>query len=329
LERAENLADFLRVALPEQAARFDFVQARPSRREFITEDWMRREGDLLFEIPYRWGEGQLAEVLVWVLLEHQSNTDPQVPLRTLFSTTMAWVSQWRAWAQSKPRGTLRLSPLIPIVLYTGDVAWGSHQTIHDLLEGPPELVGLTPNWGPIFWNLSARTAESLLAAGPMMQVLAAVRAGGGEAGEFAEVYRQGSANVAVLGGAEKVRWQELTHALLSVAYHERPEAERDGLIDVVRQVNGRKKKAVNAMAETIAEIIADTLPKLIAQECEQKAEQRGVAKGLRRGLTVILSEKFGKLPANVKRRIEAADVAALDKAIEEAPQLQKLEDLKL
>src|SRR5579859_4342907 len=89
LSRAANLADFIHSARPRLATGFDFTQVRPAGREFITEDWRAREADLLFEIPYRWGEDQ-AEVLVWLLLEHQSDTDTLAPLRALFETVMAW-----------------------------------------------------------------------------------------------------------------------------------------------------------------------------------------------------------------------------------------------
>ncbi len=92
LVRPENLGDFVRHAQPRLAAGFVFEQARPASREFVTEDWRRREADLLFEVPYRRGQGQ-ADVLVWVLLEHQSDTDTVVPLRLLFESVMAWSGQ--------------------------------------------------------------------------------------------------------------------------------------------------------------------------------------------------------------------------------------------
>ena len=79
----DNLADFLRAARPALAANLAFERGGPVSREFITEDWKRREADLLFEVPYRWAERQV-ELLVWVLLEHQSDTNVAVPLRLLF-----------------------------------------------------------------------------------------------------------------------------------------------------------------------------------------------------------------------------------------------------
>jgi hypothetical protein len=73
LVHRENLDDFVRAARPEVAPGLVFEQTRPASREFITEDWRRREADLLFEVPYRRSQGQ-TDVLVWVLLEHQAKS---------------------------------------------------------------------------------------------------------------------------------------------------------------------------------------------------------------------------------------------------------------
>src|SRR5438067_800883 len=169
LGRIDNLADFLHSAEPTLAANLAFERGRPGSREFITEDWKRREADVLFEIPYRWAERQI-EILVWVLLEHQSDTSVAVPLRLLFLSVMSWVKQWQQWEERPPpRGPLRLRPVLPVVLYTANRPWGSNETIPDMVDAPPELLALLPDWGPIFWNLSERTTEQLLAAGPFMQ----------------------------------------------------------------------------------------------------------------------------------------------------------------
>src|SRR5579872_5574327 len=83
LRDPENLHDFLSRALPDLAAGFDYARARLIDPEFTLEDWRRREADLPFEIPYRTGEGEVT-ALVCVLIEHQSDTDPMMPLRLLF-----------------------------------------------------------------------------------------------------------------------------------------------------------------------------------------------------------------------------------------------------
>jgi hypothetical protein len=317
LGRAANLADFMRVAKPLLAPGFDFTRARPSQREFITDDWRRREADLLFEIPYRWGVDQ--EVLVWVLLEHQSDTDAIAPLRVLFETMMAWAGEWRAWRQRPvPRGSLRIHPVVPIVLYTANLPWGSNEMVRDLVEGPPELLAFLPNWGPYFWNLSDRSVEDLLAAGPFMQIMAVMRAEGEDATTFRDIVRRASANLSSLSESEMVRWQELIQGLLSYVLRRRPRPEHDPLVEIVRETNWRREVEVTVMVQTMADYLME------------QGEARGELKLARRLLRSVLEKHLGALPEGVLQRIESCDdVQRLGNAIISAPQLAKLEDLEL
>src|SRR3954451_23307075 len=92
----DNLRQFLEQAVPHLAPAFDCRRARLLTREFPLEDWRRREADLPFEIPYRIGD-QEVWALVCVLIEHQSDTDPLMPLRLLLFATLYWDRQWRDW----------------------------------------------------------------------------------------------------------------------------------------------------------------------------------------------------------------------------------------
>src|SRR6266705_533076 len=118
LRHPANLRAFLRQAVPTLADGFDCDRARLLDREFPLEDWRRREADLPFEIPYRVGDAEVW-ALVCVLLEHQSDTDPLMPLRLLLFAVLYWDRQWRDWERlPPPRPTLRLNPVLPIVLCT-------------------------------------------------------------------------------------------------------------------------------------------------------------------------------------------------------------------
>src|SRR5205809_7651815 len=82
LRHPENLRALLTRVVPELAAGFDCEHARLLEREFPLDDWRRREADLVFEVPYRDANGQRT-TLVCVLIEHQSEADPRMPLRLL------------------------------------------------------------------------------------------------------------------------------------------------------------------------------------------------------------------------------------------------------
>jgi hypothetical protein len=86
---------------------------------------------------------------------------------------------------------LRLSPVLPLVLYTGAGTRQNNRTLHDLLGEPAEFHGLVPEWGPLFWELPGHSADELLASGDAwQQVLAVLRAQGEEPAAFARVYAE-------------------------------------------------------------------------------------------------------------------------------------------
>jgi hypothetical protein len=83
LKHPANLRAFLSRAVPALAGEFDCDRARLLDREFPLDDWRRREADLPFEIPFRTGPEEWSALVV-VLIEHQSDTDPLMPLRLLY-----------------------------------------------------------------------------------------------------------------------------------------------------------------------------------------------------------------------------------------------------
>jgi hypothetical protein len=314
LSRRENLADFLRQAQPQIAGNFDFALTRELSREFVTDDWRYREGDLVFEIPYRRGQ-DTTRLMVCLLLEHQSDTDAVMPLRMLYQAVMYWDGLWRTWTeQPRPRPPLRLRPVLPVVLYTGERPWGSNETLQDLCDGPPELLAFLPIWRPQFWSLAAHTPEELLAGGPLLQLLAVMRAIREDTPRFLAFYREASTHVAALSDAEQVRWQELVQALLSYGVWRRPVADRESCIEAVRQTNPRRNTEVTNMAKTIAEAWMD----------------EGALRGARRMLRKYIEMRFGSIPEELAARMDRIeDLDRLEAALLQVHQVEKLEDLQL
>jgi hypothetical protein len=115
------------------------------------------------EIPYRVGDASVPALVV-VLLEHQSDTDPMMPLRLLYFAVTYWDRQWRAWEEAPPpRPPFRLNPVLPVVVYTGATPWGSNRTLADLLGEPQAFHAYAPAWQPLFWKQidTADDAEQL------------------------------------------------------------------------------------------------------------------------------------------------------------------------
>ena len=261
LQHPEHLRTFLLQAVPQLAAGFDCTRARLLDREFPLDDWRHREADLPFEIPYRLGD-QDVWALVVLLLEHQSDTDPLMPLRLLYFAVIYWDKQWHDWEQlPKPRPPLRLRPVLPIVLYTAPRVWGSNRTLVDLLGEPEAFHSFAPAWEPLFWNLSDQSPEALLQSGlEWLQTLAVVRAQDAEPAVFQEVFVEALRQLQALHGRDPVRWYDLMRIVLTWALWRRPLAERQTLLaaaqasdaDVVRQREMQEMN--NKLGPTLAEV---------------------------------------------------------------------------
>lgn len=312
LENPANLRDFLRFAVPQLADGFDFAGLEPLGREFFSDDWRLREADLLFEIPYR-AEGVTTPALVCLMLEHQSDSDPLVPLRTLVTVAGYWEKCWRQWAELKrPRPEFRLPPVLPIVLYTADRPWGSNKSIRDLLGEPAAFHPHAPTWTPIFWNLADVSPESLLAGGAWMQFLAIMRVSDVDAEAFVPIFREAMRHLSPM--EEHVRWSELLRMVIQYSLWRRSAEERDELVRIAAEEHPSQREEVGAMAQTAAE-------ELMA---------RGELEALKGALLAVLRSRFEELPSELVEQINVAnDPARLTSAVVRASQIAQPTDLQV
>src|SRR5262249_47878965 len=213
LKHPEHLRALLQQVVPDLAGGFDCDKARLLEREFPMDDWRDREADLPFEIPYRTG-GEEVPSLVCVLLEHQSGTHTMFPFRRLSLAVIYWDREWYGWKQRRgAKPPLRLSPVLPIVLYTGATPWGSNRKLIDLFGEPAAFHPFVPDWGPLFWNVADQTPEALLDSGePWLQLLAGIRAQRADARTFPAVFEEAFRRVHDLHGTGRRRWDDVVPA---------------------------------------------------------------------------------------------------------------------
>lgn len=321
LQNAENLRQFLEEAVPDLAAGFDCTRARLLDREFPLEDWRRREADLPFEIPYRVGDTEVW-ALVCVLLEHQSDTDPLIPLRLLLFAVLYWDRQWHDWERLlPPRPPLRLNPVLPIVLYTAPRPWGSNRSLRELLGEPAAFQTFAPDWRPLFWNLSERTPEQLLQTGrEWLQTLAVIRVQEESADTFDRIFQETVQRLTTLHGRDQVRWYDLMRIVFTFAAWKRPEPERARLFEAVKaaQDDMSRREEIGKMSEKLGDTLVDI------------AMAKGALLTSRQILRTLLEDRFGPPSAELVQRIEGTDdLGRLQAAIRQVGRLEKLEDFQL
>jgi predicted transposase YdaD len=323
LQHPANLRDFLRAVVPQLADGFVCERARLLDREFFLDDWRRREADLPFEIPYRTGVEELL-ALVYVLIEHQSDTDPFLPLRMLYSTVVYWDRQWREWeVLPRPKPTFGLRPVLPLVLYTGTTRWGSNRALSDMLGEPVAFHPFAPDWRLLFWNLADQTPEDLLQSeAGWLQFLAVMRALGGEEASLQAVLGEFPRRVDPLHDTDLIRWSDLMNAALRLVVQRRPQEERQRLLSTFVAACPTHQPEVQNMAKTIAEAWVE--------EGEARGVEKGRVEGARDLLRTQLEERFGALPEAFLQQLTAVtDLARLQQAARQVLHLQKLEDLQL
>lgn len=321
LRYPQHLRSTLQRAIPALADGFDCERARLLEREFPLDDWRRRESDLLFLIPYRTAVGE-QWALVCVLIEHQSKPDPLMPLRTLLYAVLFWEREWKNWHdQPKPRPTLRLTPVLPIVFHTGPKTWGSNRELTDLLGEPAEFHAFAPRWQPLFWDLTSMSPQALLdSADEWLQTLAVVRAEDASAEPFANVYNEVLERLEPLAVSDPVRYYDLLRMVLTWGLWRRPSEERQQLQQaaIASQRGAARQEEMRTMSQTIAEWYVE------------EGEKKGQLRTLRNMLRILLEERFHTLPEALQQQIEATtDVAKLESSLRQVLRINGPEELQL
>jgi hypothetical protein len=355
LKHPDNLRELLEAIVPDLAARLDFTQVTEVSRNFLLEDWRDRESDLLFLIPFRSGEGT-APVLVCVLLEHQSQADPRMPLRMILYNVLFWDRQWREYEDNHaPGAPLRLTPVLPIVFHTAPRPWGSNRTLADLIDAPPELRPFIPQWDILFWDLADRSPDQLLTTqGFFVRFLSLVRAETWDAASFQGVYEQALQQLEALAPQDKMRWRDLLWLAVSWVLQRRPEADRAPLLaltgasqqnlalqEEAKNVSEtaektwiesvRERLAAQLTAEITEQVTAQVTEQVTAQVTEQvtaQSEARGELRALRHTLRRWLTDRFGAIPEELEQQMsECQDTARLEAAIRRVGSIQTIDQL--
>ena len=111
-----NAASQLRAVLPaDLAARLDLGQLAPVPASFVDEALKWRYSDLLFTVPM-----ERRDAFVYVLVEHQSSSDPLMAFRMLRYMTRIWDAYLREHPEAR-----RLPAVIPLVVHHGSRPWDS------------------------------------------------------------------------------------------------------------------------------------------------------------------------------------------------------------
>ncbi|MCC2672474.1 MAG: putative transposase, partial [Armatimonadetes bacterium] len=274
LDDPANLRDLLQLLEPGVVAALDFEHAQRVNRSFIPADLRKQESDLIFRTPTRSGTEQ--SVWVYLLLEHQSRPDPEMELRLLSYVTQLWESERRSWLDHNvPAAQRRLSPVVPIVLYTGHEPWTAPFRLSDLVAGPAMLARFVPAWDTLFLDLHRTPPEALTeittAIGWALRVLQEERA---PSEQLEAVLSEALSRLESLTDQQTGQWVRLVWYLLLMLFHRRELSDYTKLQETVWSGARRSK-----FRETSGQELT-TMSMTMADYMRQQGEARGLRNGL-------------------------------------------------
>ena len=321
LESPENTRELLRIIAAELVEKLDFKRIQYIPTTFIPDNLRKQEADILFLIPFVEG-GTEREVLIYILIEHQSTPSLLMGFRITFYMLQIWDRQRRAWIDQKlPEEQWRFHPILPIVFYTGAAEWETSLKISALMDVPYELESYVPHHETLFLHLKETAPEKLTPGEhPFGWVLRVIQKEAATQAEFVEALLTAIDRLESLPPEEAETWEKLMYYLFLLIYHRRAPSEHEMLRQQVQErvrTHFRKEEVEN-MGQTIAQALI------------QEGQEIGALQNEQRVLINLLTKKFGQLPSNIVERIQRiSEIARLDTLLNHFVTAKSLDDIKI
>lgn len=297
LENLQNVRDLLALAAADVVKRIDLSRLKPIQTTFVQRDYRHVESDVVLVAPLRRRKGDRAtrRLLIYILIEHQSEPDRLMRLRVLDYVVQIFKYQAREWSKThRSFARIRLDPVLPVVFYTGTRRWDSVGRLVDLVDTGDQFGNATPAIEPLFINLPEIAAETLESQGGFFgSVLRLVQQRRSRPREFQQLLNRVVQHLETMPDAERLRWLELLSYIMALVYHVREPSERPSLQKTIEssvQTDGHRQE-VYEMRRTIAD----------------ELEEKGALKSRRQTLIRQMKRRFGDVPAAVSTTIQATD----------------------
>ena len=331
IRQREHLEALLRMVGGEIADALDFDRVEQLNRSFISDELRPQESDMIFKVPFRTPTQGHQEVIVYLLIEHQSTVDRSMGLRLLSYMVQIWMEERRqGQEQESPLGEWRLTPIVPIVFYTGKGEWKVPISLTALMDIPEVLTRFVPTFNTLFLDVKATPPGELTQTGhPFGWLLTVLQQ---EHAEDPAAMRQ--ALLDALTGLRDLQTQDPDHYTRAVLYlfllilHRRPEAEQQDLFGILTQDHTQNMEIVD-MAASIIEISEQRgLQQGIKQGIEKGIEQ-GEIQGKQEALLKLLQHRFPSVPDTVITQVRALrSLVELDALFEKYLTAESLEELQ-
>jgi len=308
-EQPENMKELLGILMEELVPRLDFAAMRPYNIAAILPDFHERRGDVILEIPFEVSpEEQTVEGLppaVWIhlLFEHQTKPDREMGLRFHLLKGEIWRKQRQRWAEQKrPRPPLHLSPVVPILLHTGEQQWTDPIGVSTLMDLPDMLKRFHRESDTLMLSLRDTPARELEDEDtPVSWILRVWQEARADEDTYLATLRAALSRLVEQLADGPERLANLAHFLLAFTVYSRQTAERDSAIEMIETA---------AQSSTVGKEVEDmgkTIYEALVEEGVEKGIERGTLSKAREVVIRVLRRRFQTIPEDIVERIERTD----------------------
>lgn len=323
LEDRANVRGLLEIVADHLVAHLDFSQLVHINRSFIPDNLREQESDIVYSVPFR-SESKTDELLIYILIEHQSTVDVTMGFRLLFYMTQIWDFQRREWESSNiPKSQWRFRPIIPIVFYTGEQRWQTPLTLSSVMDLPDMLSEFVPEFNVIFLSVKSTDTVTLTKTDhPFGWLLTVLQKEHADKEEIRTALMEAVAHIDTLDEEKTQQWRRAIFYLYLLILHRRPTEEHDELKTLVHQhiQETSRREEGETMAQTMAEYLME--------QGERRGERRGETNAKREAVLKLLRLRFDVVPETITRKVSAIrSLSRLDALFENAATAQTLDDI--
>ena len=321
----ENVRGLLEIVASELVDLIDFSQLSQINRSFIPDNLREQESDLVFSVPLR-GESETDELLIYILIEHQSTVDSTMGFRVLFYMVQIWDSQRREWESNNiPKSQWRFRSILPIVFYTGEQRWNTPLTLNAIMDIPDMFSRFVPTFDILFLSVKETDESDLTKSDhPRGWLLTVLQKEHADKEVIRTALIEAMSHINVLGEEQAQQRRRAISYLLLLILHRRPAREHEELSTLVDQhiEQPSDREEVGVMAQTMAEHLIERGKAQGIEQGETRAKQEALLK--------LIRFRFDSVPESVTNEITLIQsLSRLDMLFEQAMTAWTLDEVDL
>ena len=253
LQDKENVRGLIEIIAYELIEFIDFSQLEQQKRSFILDTLHEQESDLLFSVPFKIGS-ETDELIIYILIEHQSTVDKSMGFRLLFYMMNIWQDQRRVWIADKvPKSEWQLRPILPIVLYTGDQPWKVPLTLTTIMDMPEVLDQYVPKFKTLLLSVKEIDTEVLTRTDhPFGWLLTVLQKEKSDKQNLIDILNKAMVSINKLDTEQRSR--ALHYLMMLVTSRRSPEESQELTALIQQQTNDVE---VEIMARTMADVLRE------------------------------------------------------------------------